>query len=108
MPVSYPDLVLGHFEGYVLRRVLVEQTNNKGIARLALFDWRIDRNDEKDLAMIFVRQEKEANDRSVGEFEVERASVQMQKGGIDLQVVTPTWSQALDIVERGDGGSLRL
>ena len=55
-----------------------------------------------------MRQQKESDNRSVGEFKVERLAMQVEKGRIDAHIVPATWSETLDLVELGNARALCL
>ena len=49
-----------------------------------------------------MRQQKEANNGCVGEFEVERFAVQVKKRRIDAHIVSTARRETLDLVQLGD------
>ena len=55
-----------------------------------------------------MRQQKETNDRCVGEFEIERFAVQVEKRGIDSHIVPTARRETLDLVQLGDARALGL
>ena len=40
---------------------LVKDADDEGVSRLTLFDWRVDGDNEEDLALIFVRKQEKTN-----------------------------------------------